>query len=168
MIALATMAQRPSTAAPPIEIIAEELGYYPVSTSPSGPITYSPARMKNQSTDQAVALAEHLRKKSAIFFGAYWCPHCMNQRAYFGGEALGKLRYVECASGGLDYDKKMCDKFKINETGFPTWRIDGKMYPGEMNLAKLAELSGFPVPFDAKLEEENERMIINSSGSCKM
>ncbi|MFQ5851026.1 MAG: vitamin K epoxide reductase family protein [Candidatus Binatia bacterium] len=34
-----------------------------------------------------LALAEHLTKGGAKFYGAYWCPHCENQKRIFGASA---------------------------------------------------------------------------------
>ena len=46
-------------AAPPIAIIAEELGYFPV-TNRKGQTVYVGKRVKRESSDQAIALAKHL------------------------------------------------------------------------------------------------------------
>jgi hypothetical protein len=43
------------------------------------------------------ALAQCLADKGATFYGAYWCPHCNNQKLAFGSRASKKLPYVECA-----------------------------------------------------------------------
>jgi len=193
LVSLGTL-QQPANAAPPIEVIAEELGYFPIQTSPSLGTIYSPARIKNASTEQAVRLSQHLEKIGAKFYGAFWCPHCLNQRMYFGSEALKSLPYVEvslddfffqrknpilkmirfadivmqCASQGLDYDQKQCQESGVYKSGFPTWVINGKSTSGEMNLERLAQLSNFPGSFDPKLEVANEKFIRQNSGSCKL
>jgi thiol-disulfide isomerase/thioredoxin len=33
------------------------------------------------------ALASCLKEKGAVFYGAFWCPHCQNQKAMFGKSA---------------------------------------------------------------------------------
>ena len=58
---VSTLRPSDASAAPPIAIIAEELGYFPV-TNKSGRTVYVPARVKRKSTDQAIALAQHLAK----------------------------------------------------------------------------------------------------------
>lgn len=57
---------RVASAAPPIAIIAEELGYFPV-TNRHGKTTYVPARVKRSSTDQAVLLAKYLKSVRSAF-----------------------------------------------------------------------------------------------------
>ena len=55
-----------ANAAPPMAVIAEELGYFPATNS-EGQTTYTPARIKRSSTEQAIELASYL--KSVRFFG---------------------------------------------------------------------------------------------------
>ena len=51
----------------------------------------------NSTSSPKVALAQCLADKGATFYGAYWCPHCNNQKLSFGNKAAKKLPYVECA-----------------------------------------------------------------------
>lgn len=55
----------PSTshAAPPIAIIAEELGYFPVTNS-EGKTVYIPKKVSRESSEQAIQLAKYLRDVS--------------------------------------------------------------------------------------------------------
>lgn len=39
-------------------------------------------------------------------YGAFWCPHCEDQREAFGREAMADFPYVECFPDGL---KPVCD-----------------------------------------------------------
>ena len=48
-------------AAPPIAVIAEELGYFPVQNK-DGEVTYIPKRVQRQSSDQAIELAKRLKE----------------------------------------------------------------------------------------------------------
>ena len=91
-------------AAPPIAIIAEEMGYFPV-TNKGGDTVYIPAKIKRSSTDQAIALANHLKSRGSVMYGAYWCPHCQHQKELFGKEAWALIDYVECSPKGYYYDK---------------------------------------------------------------
>jgi uncharacterized membrane protein len=43
--------------------------------------------------------ATHLEASGVIFYGAYWCPHCQDQKAAFGA-ASDRLPYVECSPNG--------------------------------------------------------------------
>ena len=70
---------RPSLAAPPFAIMAEEMGYFPVKDEKSGETVMVPAKAKRESTDQAVELAKYLQSTKAVMYGAFWCPHCQRQ-----------------------------------------------------------------------------------------
>ena len=149
-----TMTTRPARAAPPVSIIAEELGYFPVSDS-KGQVRYVPKRVSRHSSDQAVALAQHLQQQRAVMYGAYWCPHCAHQKELLGREAFALVTYVECAPQGFHASLKACQAKDID--GFPTW-IVGKgrkalVISGERPLQELARLTNFPQPFDESLEE---------------
>lgn len=88
-------------------------------------------------------LAEHLTATGGAMYGAYWCPHCADQKAMFK-EAAKLLPYVECAADGEDAQPELCQQKGIQ--GYPTWEIEGQLYPGVKSLADLAELSGFSAP----------------------
>jgi hypothetical protein len=91
------------------------------------------------STSQQQALANHLKARGAVFYGAYWCPACTQQKALFGKEAGGRLPYVECtdASGSA-----RCSAASIR--AFPTWDMPGKpRLVGVQSMEELARWSGF-------------------------
>lgn len=88
-------------------------------------------------------LAAYLRKIGAKMYGAYWCPHCSQQKELFGA-AFRSIDYVECDPGGANARPSLCKSAKI--TGYPTWEIKGKLYPGTQSLEELAKLSGYPGP----------------------
>jgi glutaredoxin len=88
-------------------------------------------------------LAEHLTATGGTMYGAYWCPHCADQKAMFK-EAAELLPYVECAADGENAQPELCQQKGIQ--GYPTWEIEGQLYPGVKSLADLAELSGFSAP----------------------
>lgn len=91
-----------------------------------------------------LALAEHLRKVGAREFGAYWCPHCHQQKQLFGKEAAAKINYIECDPKGVNSQTQLCQEKGIR--GFPTWEINGKLYPGVKTLEQLADLTGYRGP----------------------
>jgi glutaredoxin len=85
-------------------------------------------------------LAEHLTAQEATMYGAFWCPHCADQKELFG-EAVDDIQYVECDPEGENAQPQLCrDK---NIAGYPTWEIGGELYPGTHSLEELAKLSGF-------------------------
>ncbi|MDB9525689.1 hypothetical protein PN498_06795 [Oscillatoria sp. CS-180] len=85
-------------------------------------------------------LAAHLTEQGATMYGAYWCPHCADQKEMFG-EAVQDIPYVECAADGKNAQPELCKSKNIQ--GYPTWEIDGEFYIGAQPLAELARLSGF-------------------------
>ena len=93
------------------------------------------------SGEAEIALAKHLTAIGAKEYGAYWCPHCYEQKQLFGQEAFDEVTYIECAEDGKDPQPQVCRTAGIQS--FPTWEIDGKFYPGIKTLDDLAELSNY-------------------------
>jgi len=87
--------------------------------------------------------AKCLTEKGAALYGAYWCPHCQNQKAEFGSSKK-YLNYVECDPNGDNANPNLCKS--NNVTGFPTWIINGTHYEGEQSLEKLSSLAGCTLP----------------------
>jgi uncharacterized membrane protein len=98
-------------------------------------------------------LAEHLRETGATMYGAYWCPHCCEQKQLFGQSAMKRLNYVECGEGGPNTQVDVCrglageiERETGEKFGFPTWKINGKYYAGRKTLTELAQISGYQGP----------------------
>lgn len=86
-------------------------------------------------------LVQHLAKTDAKFYGASWCPHCMEQKELFGASARG-LPYVECSPGGPQAPQaRVCEEIGIKS--YPTWVINGERYTGTQSLDNLAQLSKY-------------------------
>ena len=88
-------------------------------------------------------LAEHLTETDAIMYGAFWCPHCADQKALFG-DAVEAIPYVECDPEGENAQPQLCQARDL--VGYPTWEISDELYPGVRPLEELATLSDFPLP----------------------
>lgn len=86
------------------------------------------------------ALARHLAQSGALFYGAYWCPHCQEQKDLFGG-AASLLPYVECDPKGANAQTERCVRAGVRV--FPTWVIGNERREGVQSLEELARLSGF-------------------------
>jgi uncharacterized membrane protein/glutaredoxin len=94
------------------------------------------------------ALAIHLARSDAKMYGAYWCPHCQQQKELFGASAF-RLPYVECSPGGQGTPQTAaCQAQKI--VRYPTWIINGKRTDELMTLKQLAEATGFQPPAPAQ------------------
>ncbi|GIU68879.1 MAG: hypothetical protein KatS3mg002_0115 [Candidatus Woesearchaeota archaeon] len=84
--------------------------------------------------------AKCLTEKGAKMYGAYWCPHCNNQKEMFG-DSVKYITYVECAvEGQPQVQTPECIAERI--AGYPTWIINGERYPGEQTLQTLSKLTG--------------------------
>jgi len=88
--------------------------------------------------------AKCLSDKKAVFYGAFWCPHCQNQKKLFGG-AKQYLPYVECSTPDGRGMLEVCQKEGIKS--FPTWAFpDLSTTTGEVSLEVLAEKTGCVLP----------------------
>ena len=73
-------------------------------------------------------------------YGAYWCPHCADQKAMF--EASFKyVPYVECGVPGSRDEAQVCKDAGIKH--FPTWEFaDGERREGTLTLQSLGTKTG--------------------------
>ena len=84
------------------------------------------------------ALALHLSQRGAKMYGAYWCPHCVEQKELFGASAQ-RLPYVECGTGGRLAPGLGVRGGRIRQ--YATWIIGGQRYQEVLTLTRLAELT---------------------------
>jgi|WetSurMetagenome_2_1015567.scaffolds.fasta_scaffold150116_2 hypothetical protein len=83
------------------------------------------------------ALAKCLTAKGAIFYGAYWCPHCQDQKKQFG-ESLKYINYVECDPKGENANPDACQKAGVER--YPTWFFPGQgTVPGVETPEELSQ-----------------------------
>lgn len=110
-------------------IIAAGAGYWVYDRNRPGPLD---------------GLAQCLTDKGALFYGAFWCPHCQTQKEIFGSSAR-LLPYVECSTADGREQLPLCEQKDV--TGYPTWVFpDGTRESGEISPARLAEKTGCPLP----------------------
>lgn len=94
------------------------------------------------SGESEIALAKHLTKIGAKMYGAFWCPHCFEQKELLGKEAFKEVNYVECADpNNPNQQAQACFDAKIES--YPTWIIKDQVYRGAQLPEKLAEISGY-------------------------
>lgn len=93
------------------------------NTIPSGPGQYD---------DLAVCLQD----KGVKFYGAFWCPHCQEQKKIFGASAK-LLPYVECSTPDTTGQLQVCKDAKIES--YPTWIFPDGSRSGGLTPAELAE-----------------------------
>ena len=83
------------------------------------------------------ALASCLGEKGATFYGAFWCPHCNNQKKAFG-KSDKLLPYVECSTPDGKEQTQVCTDNQIQS--YPTWIFaDGTRVTGEQTPESLAK-----------------------------
>lgn len=104
--------------------------------------------------------AKCLSDKGVIMYGAYWCPHCSQQKKNFGDD-FQFIRYQECDDSGVDGDHALC--LKNGVTQYPTWQFPGQgNIVGEQqvrDLAKLANCQDYLPEEDQKLLEDQAATI---------
>ena len=90
------------------------------------------------------SFAQCLSDSDAIFYGAFWCSHCQNQKALFGkSERL--LPYIECSTPDGRGMIPSCQEKGVK--GYPTWVFaDSSKLEGEVALDTLAEKTGCALP----------------------
>lgn len=87
-------------------------------------------------------LAKCLTEKGVKFYGAFWCPHCQNEKAMFG-KSKQYLPYVECSQPNRD-QTQICIDNKI--VGYPTWVFpDGTRMEREIKPEEFPGLISCPL-----------------------
>ncbi|MBZ8181219.1 vitamin K epoxide reductase family protein [Oscillatoria salina] len=93
------------------------------------------------SGEAEIALANYLTEIGVKNYGAFWCPHCYEQKQLFGKKAFAEIDYIECDPRGVNPQQEVCQATGIKS--YPTWEIKGQLYPGVKTLDELAELSDY-------------------------
>lgn len=87
--------------------------------------------------------AQCLTNDGVTMYGAWWCPHCQNQKKLFGS-SFDFVTYVECSNANKSMNQTCKD---AGIEGYPTWELsDGTRLGGEQSLETLAEKSGCALP----------------------
>jgi len=85
-----------------------------------------------------------LKDKGAIFYGAFWCPHCQDQKKLFGSSAK-LIPYIECSTPNGQAQTQICIDKGIKS--YPTWVFpDGSEQTGNVPLKMLADKTGCELP----------------------
>lgn len=92
------------------------------------------------------SFATCIKDSGAKFYGAFWCPHCQNQKAMFGSSAK-LLPYIECSTPDGKGQLSICREAGVE--GYPTWEFvtaSTTRESGELSLETLSELTSCPLP----------------------
>lgn len=85
-----------------------------------------------------------LKDKGAVFYGAFWCPHCNIEKALFGS-SKDLLPYVECSTPDGKGQEQVCKDKKIES--YPTWEFaDGTRLTGEVPFEMLVQKTSCVLP----------------------
>lgn len=88
--------------------------------------------------------AQCLTDKGMVFYGAFWCSHCADQKKMFG-EAMQYINHVECDPRGENSQSQLCLDQEIE--AYPTWKSsDGRSWAGAQSFETLGEISGCVAP----------------------
>ena len=90
------------------------------------------------------AFAQCLAAKQTKMYGAFWCPHCADQKALFRS-SFQFVPYVECGIPGSRKENETCLAAGVKR--FPTWEFaGGERREGVMQLQALSEKTGCGLP----------------------
>jgi hypothetical protein len=90
------------------------------------------------------SFAKCIAAKQAKMYGAYWCPHCAEQKEMFES-SFQYVPYVECGVPGSRDEAPACKEAGIKH--FPTWQFaDGERREGTQPLQALGTKTGCDLP----------------------
>ena len=97
-------------------------------------------------TSRLDAFAKCLTAKQAKMYGAFWCPHCDEQKEKFGA-SFEYVPYVECGiKGDLHGRSQACRDANIEH--YPTWQFPptGERVERIFSLQELSDRTGCALP----------------------
>jgi hypothetical protein len=88
--------------------------------------------------------AKCLTSKQVKMYGAYWCPHCVEQKEEFG-KSFQYVNYVECAIQGSREMTAACKAAGVQH--YPTWQFGASpLVEGKFPLQELSDKTGCSLP----------------------
>lgn len=90
--------------------------------------------------------ARCLKQHDVKMYGAYWCPHCAEQKAMFDA-SFKYVNYIECGiPGTTSRIQQVCTDAGIKH--FPTWQFPpmGERVEGAVPLPDLSLRTGCALP----------------------
>ena len=106
-------------------------------------ISYSTwTHYQNQKPGKYDSFAQCLTEKGMLFYGAFWCSHCAEQKELFG-KSIRYINYIECSTPDGNGKMPICEAAHIK--GYPTWAdANGTHYANVQQLDQLSAISGCP------------------------
>lgn len=88
--------------------------------------------------------AQCVTDAGAMMYGAWWCPHCADQKKAFGG-SFTYIDYIECSESDGRTQTAACASANIRS--YPTWEFgDGRRLEGVLTFEDLSRLTNCPLP----------------------
>lgn len=108
-----------------------------------GILIYNSPKAKERRAARA-SFASCIKDSGAIFYGAFWCPHCQNQKKLFK-ESAKLLPYFECSTPDGQSMLSVCQEAGIK--GYPTWMYsNGTTSSGEQTFSEISAATSCPLP----------------------
>jgi hypothetical protein len=105
-------------------------------------LAYAGFRYRNERRYDA--FAKCLTARQAKMYGAYWCPHCADQKEMFG-RSFRYVNYVECAIKGSREIAAACKAAGVQH--FPSWQFGtNPLVEGVFPLEELGDKTGCSLP----------------------
>lgn len=98
----------------------------------------APPKITEKSSRRAEKIGSRLKALNARMYGSFWCGHCNNQKQELGIQVAKQYDYIECDREGVNSQYQVCRNNNIQ--GYPTWEVNGVLYPGEKDLGELERL----------------------------
>jgi len=92
------------------------------------------------------AFAHCLEERGVRMYGAFWCPHCADQKTLFDA-SFEYVPYIECGVRGQPHaETQQCAEAGIKN--FPTWQFPptGERVSRVLSFDELSESTGCPLP----------------------
>jgi len=84
--------------------------------------------------------AKCVTENGAKLYGAYWCPHCNEQKEMFG-KSINHINYIECSLPNRGGQTQFCRQEGIE--GYPTWEFqDETRQAGKLSFEELSQKTG--------------------------
>ena len=100
----------------------------------------------NRNQHKYDGFARCLKDRGLVMYGAYWCPHCQEQKKMFAA-SFEYVPYIECGvQGDTRGVQQVCKDAGIKH--FPTWQFPptGERAERVFELDALSDRSGCPLP----------------------
>ena len=102
--------------------------------------------LNNRSRHKNDAFARCLTERGVKMYGAWWCPHCIEQKEKFAA-SFEYVPYVECGIKGETHGQSQVCKDE-NVKHYPTWQFPptGERVERVFSLQELSDRTGCSLP----------------------